>query len=172
MEWILRLDAIVHAHDFDYVLFQRVLTGERPHQCQHCEKTPVPLLNTRVDLFASRLSIQLPIFISCRPDPEAMAANAFTLMWSGLRGYANPTWNLVGRVLAQAQQPDTSNTSLESPILVSNNTAMDMYTDYPCLLQWREKSSKTYESHFQKWIGIYSERNINPVSCLLHGGGG
>ena len=37
------------------------------------------------DLFASRLLTQLPTFVSWRPDPEAMATDAFTISWSGLR---------------------------------------------------------------------------------------
>ena len=57
-----------------------------------------------VNLFASRLSTQLPTFVSWRPDPEAMTTDAFTMSWSGLKAYANPPWSLVGRVLAQAQQ--------------------------------------------------------------------
>ena len=45
-----------------------------------------------IDLFASRLSMQLPTFVSWRPDPLAIAADAFTLDWSNLpqKIYANP----------------------------------------------------------------------------------
>ena len=86
-----------------------------------------------------------------------MAANVFTLTWSGLRGYANPTWNLVGRVLAQAQQHKAD--------LIPVTPVWRAQSWYQTILQWtcaqitnasfneerREKSSKTYESHFQKW---------------------
>ena len=34
-----------------------------------------------VDLFASRLNYQLKPFVSWRPDPEAMAIDAFSLDW-------------------------------------------------------------------------------------------
>ena len=44
---------------------------------------------------------QLLSFVSWRPDPEAMATDAFTIAWSGLKAYANPPWSLVGWVLAQ-----------------------------------------------------------------------
>ena len=54
-----------------------------------------------VDLFASRLSTQIPTFVSWRPDPEAMATDAFTLDWKGLKAYANPP-----TVLAQVQQQE------------------------------------------------------------------
>ena len=61
----------------------------------------VPL---EVDLFASRLTAQLPSSVSWRPDPEAMAMDAFTISWESLKAYANPPWSLVGRVLSQARQ--------------------------------------------------------------------
>ena len=44
----------------------------------------------QVDLFASRLTHQLPDYISWKPDPGAMATDAFTVNWSVFRGYANP----------------------------------------------------------------------------------
>ena len=58
----------------------------------------------QVDLFASRLTNQLRDYVSWRPDPEAMATDAFSLDWTQFLGYANPPWNLVGRVLAQVRQ--------------------------------------------------------------------
>lgn len=54
-----------------------------------------------VDLFASRLTFQLDQYVSWRPDPMAMTTDAFTLDWAELRGFANPPWILIGRVLAQ-----------------------------------------------------------------------
>ena len=43
-----------------------------------------------VDLFASRLSTQLPRFFSWRPDPLAEATDAFNQQWGDLKGYVNP----------------------------------------------------------------------------------
>ena len=60
-----------------------------------------PCLN--VDLFASRLTYQLPRFFSWRPDPAAEATDAFQKNWKSLSGYTNPPWNLVGRVLAMVE---------------------------------------------------------------------
>ena len=57
-----------------------------------------------VDLFASRLTHQLPQYASWRPDPTAIATDAFTLDWTAFRAFANPPWNLVGRVLQQVRQ--------------------------------------------------------------------
>ena len=43
-----------------------------------------------VDLFASRLSAQLPMYVSWKPDPEALATDAFTVNWKTWKAYANP----------------------------------------------------------------------------------
>ena len=43
-----------------------------------------------IDLFPSRLSTQLPTFVSWRPDPEVMATDAFMISWTGMKAYANP----------------------------------------------------------------------------------
>ena len=43
-----------------------------------------------VDLFASCLTKQLPLFYSWRADPEAAATDAFMQDWSQQRGYAIP----------------------------------------------------------------------------------
>jgi hypothetical protein len=57
-----------------------------------------------VGLFASILTHQLQTYVSWRPDPMAMATDTFTLDWAELRAYANPPWNLIGRVLAQTRR--------------------------------------------------------------------
>ena len=35
------------------------------------------------------------------------------------------------------------------------------------LASWREKSSKAYDSQFQKWIGWCSKRSVGPISCPI-----
>ena len=48
-----------------------------------------------IDLFASRLTKQLPRFFSWRPDPEAERTDAFSQNWLIVRCYANPPWCLI-----------------------------------------------------------------------------
>ena len=52
--------------------------------------------------FASRVTHQLPNFVSLRPEPSALNLDAFSLNWHGLEGYAFPPFNLVARVLNKA----------------------------------------------------------------------
>jgi hypothetical protein len=53
-----------------------------------------------VDLFATRLTAQLPRFVSWKPDPVAEAVDAFTLDWSQLA-------NLFHRVSPPPRPPNT-----------------------------------------------------------------
>lgn len=61
-----------------------------------------------VDLFASRLTNQLPQYVSWRPDPAAMETDAFSLNWNRVAGYANPPWNLVPQVLTQTKAQEAT----------------------------------------------------------------
>lgn len=68
-----------------------------------------------VDLFATRLTSQLARFYSWRPDPMAEATDALLQDWRSVRGYANPPWNLVGRVLARVEE-QTADLVLVAPV--------------------------------------------------------
>ena len=72
-----------------------------PHLFSQIDRKLGPL---EVDLFASRLTHQLPRYFSWRPDPAAEATDAFTQDWSQLQGYANPPWCLLLTTLAKIQQ--------------------------------------------------------------------
>jgi len=82
------------------------------------------------DLFASRLSSQLPVFVSWRPDPLAVATDAFTQDWNTFpeRLYANPPWGLIGRVLSLIQTQGVQELVLVAPVWKAQAW-------YPLLLQ-------------------------------------
>ena len=80
-----------------------------------------------VDLFASRLTRQLPHFYSWRPDPEAEATDAFMQDWSAGRGYANSPWCLIPRCLTKVKLRTSStfgvnNTFMENSVVVSHSS--------------------------------------------------
>ena len=56
-----------------------------------------------INLFTMQLTHQLPRFYSWRPDRVAEATDAFLQDWSVVRGFANPPWNLIGRVLTKVE---------------------------------------------------------------------
>ena len=82
------------------------------------------------DLFASRLSSQLPVFVSWKPDPLAVATDAFTQDWNTLPGrlYANPPWGLIGRVLSLVHSQGVQELALVTPVWKAQPW-------YPMLLQ-------------------------------------
>lgn len=48
-----------------------------------------------IDLFASRTNTKCPRYVSWRPDPDALAIDAFTLSWEGIFFYAFPPFSLI-----------------------------------------------------------------------------
>lgn len=65
------------------------------------------LKESEIDLFASRLSAQLPKYVSWRLDLEAFHADALTMNWEPFKGYAFPTFNLIPTVLNKVTQDKT-----------------------------------------------------------------
>ena len=80
-----------------------------------------------MDLFTSRLTAQCPAFFSWRPDPYAVATDAFLQDGSQIKGYANPPWSLIGRVLSKVQM-DKACIALVAPVWKTQPW-------YPLLLQ-------------------------------------
>ena len=56
-------------------------------------------ITPNIDLFASRINFQLKPFVSYRPDPEAIAVDAFCLDWSDYLFYAFPPFAVIPQVL-------------------------------------------------------------------------
>ena len=57
-----------------------------------------------IDLFASRLNKQLPVFRSFRPDPEASFINAFSILWANKKLYCFPPFSCILQVLQKIIQ--------------------------------------------------------------------
>ena len=66
-------------------------------------------VNPSIDLFASRLNKQFPIFCSWKPDPDAWKIHAFSFPWIQKGLYAFPPFCLVGKVLAKVIQDKSQN---------------------------------------------------------------
>ena len=74
-----------------------------------------------MDLFASRLTRQLPRFYSWRPD---LSTDAFMQDWSACRGFANPLWSLIPHCLTKVKVQAArfaNNTFMENTTVVSHN---------------------------------------------------
>ena len=70
----------------------------------------------QVDLFASRLSAQLPRYMSWRPDPGSIATDAFSQSWKEIKGFAFPPFSLIGRCLSKVKREKVSELILVAPV--------------------------------------------------------
>ena len=107
-----------------------------------------------IDLFASSLTSQLPDYFSWRPDPLAIATDAFLQDWLNMKAYANPPWNLIGRVLAKLQQHQDTQMILITPLWPSQSwypVLLDLLIDPPRLLPEME------DLMLQTWEGTLPE---------------
>ena len=57
-----------------------------------------------IDLFASRLNKQFPVYCSYRPDPGAKYINAFSISWANLNFYSFPPFSCVLQVVQKIIQ--------------------------------------------------------------------
>ena len=57
----------------------------------------------QTDLFASRINYQLEKCVSFKPDPGAIAIDAFSLDWANLTFYAFPPFSVIPMVLRKIQ---------------------------------------------------------------------
>ena len=68
-----------------------------PNILQHALKQL--FFKPEIDLFASRINKQFPVYASYRPDPNAMAIDAFTIQWTDLKLYAFPPFSVIPLVI-------------------------------------------------------------------------
>ena len=71
------------------------------------------------DLLASRLNHQVPLHVERRPDPAAMAIDAFSLDWSQWTSSIQPSVVLLNRVLLKIRQ-DRATALLIAPAWLGN----------------------------------------------------
>ena len=66
--------------------------------------------------------------------------------WALIRGYANPPWNIIGRVLAQVRQQQAE-LVLVAPVWKAQvwyPVLLEMLVDIPFLIPQREKPNPTH----------------------------
>ncbi|KAJ1209408.1 hypothetical protein NDU88_004786, partial [Pleurodeles waltl] len=90
----------------------------------------------QIYLFASRLNSQLPQFYSWRPDPLALASDAFLQEWSLSLNYAFPPFIMISRVLAHIRHQQAS-LILITPFWQSQTwfpALLELSIDFPILI--------------------------------------
>jgi hypothetical protein len=90
----------------------------------------------QIDLFASRLNKQIDTFFSWHPEPGALAVNAFHQSWTNIKGWANPPFNLIAKVLNKIIQ-DKATVIVIAPIWPTQPwfpVILQLLSDWPILL--------------------------------------
>ncbi|KAJ8044060.1 hypothetical protein HOLleu_11420 [Holothuria leucospilota] len=146
-----------------------------------------------VDLFASRFNTKLPTFVSWKPDPIALAIDAFSLDWKNYKFYAFPPFSLVGKCL-QKISADNATGILVAPLWTTQPwfvTLLEMLVAQPSIIRlkedttalqkqdvspkaadiilagWRPSTQKQYFSSLTKWISFCSRRQTNPFHTTI-----
>ena len=57
-----------------------------------------------IDIFASRINCQFPQYVAYRPDPGAVAIDAFSIPWTGFKFYAFPPFSVITSLLKKIQE--------------------------------------------------------------------
>ena len=68
-----------------------------------------------VDLFASRINHKLGKYVARRPDPNALAIDAFTMTWTNGLFFIFPPFSLLSRILQKVEE-DSSEAVLIAPL--------------------------------------------------------
>ena len=68
--------------------------------------------NPDIDLFASRLNAQFPQYVAFKPDPGAVAIDAFTLNLSQYNFYAFPPFSVIATFLQKVQEDGATGISV------------------------------------------------------------
>lgn len=113
-----------------------------------------------VDMFASRLNKQVDCFVSWKPDPDAMAVNAFSLNWSDYSLiYSFVPFSLVGRTIQKLRQ-DRGEMILVAPVWTTQNW-------YPGVLELLIDSPRIFKVK-DDTLTIPHSRKVHPLSNKLH----
>ena len=89
-----------------------------------------------IDLFASRLNAQVNKYVSWRPDPFAIAVDAFLLEWNMEGAYLFPPFSMIPRCLSKVYK-DRATVVIVTPTWHSQPwypTLLEMVVDTPVLL--------------------------------------
>ena len=89
-----------------------------------------------IDLFASRVNHQIPEFVSWRPEPNAVATDAFNLTWNYNLSYLFPPFSLIPLCLKKIQR-DQAECILIAPVWKSRPwypILLSMLSHQPLLL--------------------------------------
>ena len=95
-----------------------------------------------IDLFATRLNTQLPVYCSWNPDPYCTYVDAFTLNWSEFQKvYVFPPFSIMGRCLQKIREEEASGIVI-APLWPTQNwftSLMELLIDFPVIIRKKKE---------------------------------
>ena len=121
-----------------------------------------------IDLFAFCINHQFSKYVSCRPDPEALAINAFSLNWSNQNNYAFPPFSVIPTVLNRLTSERARGVIVlpDWPNQAWYPTVLRLLYQKPVYLKAR-KDLLQLPSHPKEIHSIWHKLNL--LVCLLSG---
>jgi hypothetical protein len=121
-----------------------------------------------IDLFASRLNKQFALYAAYKPDPEAVAVDAFTMYWTPLKLYAFPPFSVIPLVLNKICIEKAQGIVVipDWPTQSWYPKALQMMVQTPILLKAR-KDLLHLPAHPNKIHPLHA--NLHLLVCLLSG---
>ena len=119
-----------------------------------------------IDLFASRLNAQLPVYCSLVPDDQAALEDAFRHPWDNLDVYAFPPFALHGKVLSRVRQSRNCSMTLVAPLWADR----DWFADLLLLLTHQPLALPRWDDVYQRlpWVS-YASGDSTSSGSLCHG---
>ena len=96
-----------------------------------------------IDLMASRTNCQVPQFMSWRPEPNAIAVDAFAADWRSLNFCCFPPFSIILRTIGEIRQ-DQATGLLVVPFWPTQSwfpVLMQHLIEHPCVLPRRQKDA-------------------------------
>ena len=121
-----------------------------------------------IDLFASRINNQFEKYMSYKPDPYALAIDAFSESWSNLNFYAFPPFSLLTRVLKKIRE-DQATGVIVAPLWRAATffpVLMQSVVDFPVAISARNNLLRLPEN--PKIIHPLARR-LRLLVCLVSG---
>ena len=125
-------------------------------------------VNPTIDLFASRLNKQFANYVAYRPDPEALAVDAFSISWKEHICYCFPPFSVINQVLQKIQQDKATGVIVvpQWPTQVWWPVLMKLLVQNPIPLIGNRLL--TLPSHPKQEHPLL-KRNLRLLACLISG---
>ena len=122
-----------------------------------------------IDLFASRLSHQIPTYFAKKPDPRNHAIHAFQQNWSHKLLYAFPPFCMIPKVLNKTLREQVPKLLLINPAWTTQvwyPKILNMSIKSPILLPWRKDLLKNPKGGIHP---VVQNRTLKLVAWMVSG---